>query len=198
MNFLIHLYLSGDDSGLLAGNIMGDFVKGRLSGHFPKEVERGLELHRRIDSFSALNSHYIRSKRRISPSFGHYRGIMVDLFYDHIMARDWPEHSKIGLASYLSETLVYVQHYRSILPERLRVSLPYIFSELIPSYVEESGINRALARISSRLKRKNPLGEGVFELKMNYEGFRSDFRLFLPELQEFADTWKERNMGNEQ
>jgi acyl carrier protein phosphodiesterase len=198
MNFLIHLYLSGDDSGLLAGNIMGDFVKGRLTGQFPTPVERGLELHRRIDSFSALNSHYIRSKRRISPSFGHYRGIMVDLFYDHFMARDWSGHSSIGLAAYLSNTRTVVEQYWSILPERLKVSLPYIFSELIPSYVEESGISRALVRISSRLKRKNLLGEGGAELQMNYEGFRSDFRLFLPELREFVKGWKEENnRGNE-
>jgi acyl carrier protein phosphodiesterase len=195
MNFLIHLFLSGDDSGLLAGNIMGDFVKGRLTGQFPVAVERGLELHRRIDSFAALNSHYIRSKRRISPSFGHYRGIMVDLFYDHFMARDWSGHSPVGLDAYLAKTRTAVEHYRSILPERLRVSLPYIFSELIPSYVEERGISRALVRISSRLKRRNPLGEGGAELQMNYQGFRSDFRLFLPELREFVDAWKERDGG---
>jgi acyl carrier protein phosphodiesterase len=193
MNFLIHLYLSGSDSGLLTGNILGDFVKGRLSGQFPRAVERGIEFHRRIDSFSAVNSHYSTSRRRISSSFGHYRGIMVDLFYDHFMAKDWSGHSSIELAPYLEKTRTAVEQYRSILPERLRVSIPYIFTELIPSYLDQRGIDRALGRISSRLKRENPLGEGGTELQMNYDGLRSDFWLFLPELKEFADGWKENN-----
>src|SRR5512136_990596 len=92
MNFLAHLYLAGDDKGLIVGNLLGDFVKGRLKGIYPAAIERGIALHRRIDSFSGLNPRFLQSKKRIDASFGHYRGVMVDLFYDHFLAKHWGDY----------------------------------------------------------------------------------------------------------
>jgi acyl carrier protein phosphodiesterase len=186
MNFLAHLFISGAEPELLVGNLLGDFVKGRLDGKFPAGIERGIFLHRRIDSFAGRNPHFLRSKRRLDASFGHYRGVLVDLFYDHFLAVQWDDYADIPFFPYLADTFRVIREYEEFLPERLRRIAPLIFAELLPSYLEVQGIERALQRMSARIARPNPLGEGGAELRRHYNGLSDDFREFLPELQEFV------------
>ena len=193
MNFLAHLYLAGDDEGLIIGNLLGDFVKGRLKGDYPVVVERGISLHRGIDSFSGLNPHFIKSKRRIDVSFGHYRGVMVDLFYDHFLARHWRDYSDAELSKFLINMRWLAEQYCSLLPDRLSRFIPYIFAQLLPSYLEINGIGRALERISARSVRLNRLGNGANELKKHYDMLFEDFHLFFPELRRFVKEWIESN-----
>jgi len=190
MNFLVHLFLSGNDNDLLVGNLLGDFVKGRLEGRYPVRIEQGIELHRRIDSFCARNRHFLLSKRRIDPSFGHYRGVLVDLFYDHFLAKNWAEHVEIPFLQFLSNTRRVMEEYRNYLPERLQALIPFIFSELLPSYLEIDGISRALGRMSTRITRPSRLGEGGEELKRHYCALNGDFHVFFPELREFVRNWE--------
>jgi acyl carrier protein phosphodiesterase len=190
MNFLAHLFLSGNDKDILVGNLLGDFVKGRLEGNYPARIEEGIMFHRNIDSFSGRNLHFVRSKRRIDESFGHYRGVLVDLFYDHFLAKSWPEYGEIAFPEYLSNTQLIIEEYRNYLPERLRNSIQYIFSELLPSYLEIDGISRSLVRMATRSARPNRLGEGGEELKRLYIPLQDDFQNFFPELRAFAGEWK--------
>ena len=182
MNFLIHLYLSGDDPDLLVGNLMGDFVKGRLTGEFPFRIERGIDLHRRIDSFAGRNRHFIRSKRRLDESFGHYRGVLVDLFYDHFLAIHWEDYSKWPFLQSLADAYRILRNNRDVLPERLQRILPDMFEVWLPSYREMGGIATALQRMSLRIHRENKLGEGGGELSRHYDELYGDFSEFLPEL----------------
>jgi acyl carrier protein phosphodiesterase len=190
MNFLVHLFLSGNDNDLLVGNLLGDFVKGRLEGQYPVRIEQGIALHRHIDSFCAGNRQFLLSKRRIDPSFGHYRGVLVDLFYDHFLARNWVDHGEIPFHQFLSDTRRVMEEYRAYLPERLRALIPFIFSELLPSYLEIEGISSALGRMSTRIKRRNRLGEGGKELKSHYLALHEDFHIFFPELRRFVRDWQ--------
>ena len=195
MNFLAHLFLSGSDPELIVGNLMGDFVKGRLSGHFPAGIERGIVLHRRIDSFTGRNRHFQRSKSRLDASFGHYRGVMVDLFYDHFLAVHWDEYADMPLRTFLSGVRRIVREYDDILPERLSHIIPIIFAELLPSYLEVKGVDLALRRMSHRISRPNRLGEGCVELRRHYDELWEDFREFLPELQDSLNLPKTKAWG---
>lgn len=186
MNFLAHLYLSGDDPQLLVGNLMGDFVKGRLEGCFPPGIERGIALHRRIDSFAAGNRHFLLSKRRIAPSFGHYRGVLVDLFYDHFLAVHWDVYADVPLPRFLESARRVIAAHEGVLPERLRRIVPLMFDDWLPSYREIGGIAGVLERMSGRIARPNRLGEGAVELQRHYGEFYGDFREFLPEMLEFV------------
>ena len=115
---------------------------------------------------------------------------MVDLFYDHFLAKEWPDYCDLGFDEFLTGTRRVVNDHLHLLPARLRSLIPYIFSDLLPSYSEPEGISLALERMSGRLKRRNRLGEGGIELMRNYEGLRSDFHRFIPELREFVEAWK--------
>jgi len=187
MNYLMHLYLSGDDPETMVGNMMGDFVKGRLDERYPPGIRRGIELHRRIDSFAAGNPCFIRSKRRIDPSFRHYRGVLVDVFYDHFLARHWEEYRAMPYRDYVRECYKILAGYEEVLPERLRLLLPRIFTaDWLLTYPHTEGVAAVLARMSKRVNRPNPLAEGIGELGLSYEGLLDDFRLFLPEIEDYV------------
>jgi acyl carrier protein phosphodiesterase len=185
MNYLMHLYLAGDDPESLVGNMMGDFVKGRLDDRYPPGVRQGIELHRRIDSFAAGNLFFLRSKRRLDPSFGLYRAVLVDLFYDHFLARRWEEFSPVPFEEFIGNAYRVLADHESLMPERLRQLLPRMFStNLLLTYREPEGIAAVLDRMSQRISRSNPLDEGIRELSLRYDPLWEDFRHFLPELAE--------------
>lgn len=192
MNFLFHLHLSGTDPDILTGNLMGDFVRGRISADLPAGVREGIALHRRIDSFAQNNPLFRLSKRRIDSSYGLWRGVLVDLFYDHILALDWREWSDIPFEAYLRLAREMVDGNSRYLPERMKAVVPVIFEELLPSYREIGGIGRALERMARRIVRSNPLVGGEAELVRSYAGFHEDFRMFMPSLREFVGSAIER------
>lgn len=187
MNYLFHMLLSGADDQLLVGNFMGDFVKGNLGDRFPRRISQGIALHRRIDSFASQSELFQRSRKRLDPRYGLYRPVLVDLFYDHLLAAKWHNWSTEPLAGYITRTRAIIVRHNEILPERLQPLVPYIFDELLPSYAEVSGIGRALERMSRRVKRRdNPLAGGEAELLLNYEGLQADFSKFMPLISSFV------------
>jgi len=189
VNYLFHLYLSGSDPEVLAGNFMGDFVKGRLDDLALAGLRRGVELHRRIDSFARDNESFNRSRLRIAPQFGLYRGVLVDLFYDHFLAANWSRHSEEPFERFLARTRRLVEERRSQLPERLGEIVPLIFDDLLPSYRNPEGVGRALTRMSRRVPRQNPLAAGGAELIRLYPELEGDFRQFLPAARRFSDDF---------
>ena len=191
MNYLVHLFLAGDEESLV-GNMMGDFVKGRLDDRYPPGVRRGLEMHRKIDSFAAGNVFFLRSKHRIDDSYRHYRGILVDVFYDHFLARNWGDYSQVPFPDFIRNAYRVLDDYREIMPARLREVLPRMFSSnWLLSYREIDGVDSILRRMSGRVSRPNPLANGGSELSAWYDRLHGDFRGFMPELIRFAKQWNQ-------
>jgi acyl carrier protein phosphodiesterase len=189
MNHLMHLFLSGSDPEILAGNLMGDFVKGRLDDRFSSGIRRGIEIHRRIDSFAAGNEFFLHSKHSIDPSYGHFRAVLVDIFYDHFLARYWEEFSPLGLEDFIRLSYQTVSRFEAQLPLRLLELLPRMFSRhWLVAYREPSGIETALRSMSDRLKRSNPLAEGLAELSRKRDHLLADFRGFMPEICAYTDS----------
>lgn len=183
------MLLSGADDQILVGNFMGDFVKGVLGDRFPERIRQGVALHRRIDSFASRDDLFQQSRRRLDPRYGLYRGVLVDLFYDHFLVTEWHNWSEEPFGGYLARTRSIIERQRSELPERLQKILPVIFEELLPSYGEVSGIGSALERMSRRVARENPLAGGESELRRNYDGLRDDFRGFMPGVSRYAQEF---------
>ncbi len=186
MNILFHMYLSGHDPELLVGNFMGDFVKGPVGDAYAPQITQGLILHRKIDSFAQRNSHFQASRVRLAPHYGLYRGVFVDLFYDHFLAKEWSSRADTTLPEYITATRAIINRYVSIMPEQLQEFVPKIFDELLPSYDSISGIESALLRMSRRVRRPNPLAEGGAELTIHYEELKADFGRFIVEVQEYT------------
>lgn len=186
MNFLFHMILSGDDEQLLVGNFMGDFVKGMLYERFPPRIRQGVLLHRKIDSQADRHPIYRQSRQRLSRKYGLFRGVMLDLFYDYFLANDWPAWCDEPLPDYLARTRAVIERHQDVLPPKMHRLLPIIFDEFLPLYGTIDGIGNALSRTSRRFSRPNPLCGGEEELREHLEDLRSDFRVFTPELFQFA------------
>lgn len=189
MNFLFHMLLSGNDDQILVGNFMGDYVKGPLAERFPKRIRQGVTLHRRIDSFASRADLFQRSRLRIDPHYGLYRGVLIDLFYDHFLVTGWNEWADEPFERYLARTRSIIEEQLTELPERMQPLVPIIFEELLPSYGEVSGIGRALERMSRRVTRANPLAGGEEELLQHYQELQDDFRGFMPLVRSFAEEF---------
>jgi len=89
MNFLAHALLAGDAPALIVGGVVGDWIKGTLPGKLPPDLSNGVALHRAIDVYAETHPAFCRSRTRVSPQRRRYAGILVDVFYDHLLAKNW-------------------------------------------------------------------------------------------------------------
>ena len=186
MNYLAHLHLGGQRPGQLLGSLYGDFVKGRLQGQFEPEVEAAIQLHRSIDVYTDRHPLVDVSLSRFSVTRRRYAGIVLDVFFDHCLARDWSLYADRPLTQFTSN--VYrVLSAESQLPERLAKIAPHMMAhDWLGSYREFDVLEQVLRGISRRLTRPEELAGAMQELRVLYEPLSEDFRLFYPQLQDFA------------
>ena len=188
MNYLAHLYLSDGSTEALVGGLLGDFVKGPLTpGRYPPQMLAAIRLHRRVDSFVDNHPAVMRSRARFAPGFRRYAGILLDLFHDHFLARDWHEHADEPLARFSDRAYRAFDHHHELLPPRARqVTRAMAYDDWLGSYGDPEGIRRALQGLSRRLSRANPMAAGHAELARDYIAIEADFRDLLPAVRAFA------------
>ena len=166
---------------------MGDFVKGPIPADYPELLALGLHLHRRIDSLAQNSPHTRLSRQRLHPKFGHGRGIIVDIFYDHFLASSWANHSSEPLANYAGKVYQLLQQRDAELPADLqRVAARMIEYNWLVSYQHRWVVGRALKQIAKRLSRPLPLAEGINDLAAHDALFRQDFKGFMNEATDFV------------
>lgn len=191
MNFLAHLFLSGENTEIKVGNFIGDFVKGRnLGERFGKEIAKGISLHREIDWFTDRHPIVKKSKDRLRPKYHHYSGVIVDVFFDHFLAKNFDRYSEMLLPDFADECYGIIQQRNSILPEEVKYLMPYMINgNWLANYAKIEGIHRALSGMSRRTKFESRMDEASVDLKNNYSDFEAEFLSFFPELRRFSDEW---------
>ncbi len=196
MNFLAHAWLAGPLPGDRAGGLMGDFVKGPLPAGLPPDLAEGVRLHRAIDGYADAHPAFQASRARVSPLRRRVSGVMVDMFYDHFLARHWdryaPQHGE-ALGAFTARQYALLESCGPWLPARLARILPAMRADdWLASYQEVEIIHEALDRMALRLKRANALPGAGAELQENYAGFEADFHAFIADAQRFALGWREQ------
>lgn len=183
MNWLAHLYLSESDPAFRVGNLLPDILSySQLTG-LPEDFQRGIRQHRLIDAFTDTHPVFKLSVRRIPESHRRYGGVLVDVFYDHILAREWAAYSPQPLPDFTAEVYRSFEILKHQLPSEIWPRLESMRdTDLLGSYRELSGIAAALDRISHRLRRHIPLADATVILESHYVAFRTDFEEFFPEL----------------
>ncbi|UST81045.1 ACP phosphodiesterase [Pseudomonas siliginis] len=188
MNYLAHLHLGGQRPGQLLGSLYGDFVKGRLQGQFDPEVEAAIALHRRIDVFTDRHPLVDIALGRFSETRRRYAGIVLDVFFDHCLARDWTLYADRPLEQFTADVYQVLSRERQ-LPERLAKIAPHmVANDWLGSYREFEVLEQVLRGISRRLTRPEELAGAMAELRRLYEPLSEDFSLFYPQLQDFAQN----------
>jgi acyl carrier protein phosphodiesterase len=191
MNTLAHLQLARPDSGWLAGAILGDFWRGAPDPRWPQRLRQGVILHRRIDSFTDSHPDVLRARARFQPPFRRYAGILLDLWFDHRLARhgaalgvDEPGALTAMLDAALSE------HAAHLPPAALRFGRAVVRDRRLQAYRDRAAVARALAWLATRLRHDNPLAHGLEALEPLADEIEQDFLAFWPELLAHAATLK--------
>jgi acyl carrier protein phosphodiesterase len=188
MNYLAHLHLGGQRPAQLLGSLYGDFVKGPVAGRFPDELAQAIQLHRSIDAFTDSHPLIKQSIARFPAERRRYAGIVLDVFFDHCLARDWAHYANVPLAAF-TRRVYGVLAAEPELPERLARIAPHMAAhDWLGSYEEFAVLEQVLAGISRRLSRPEGLAGAMQELHDLYQPLSTDFAEFYPILQDFAQA----------
>ncbi len=187
MNFLAHIYLSGEDEGITIGNFIADGIKGKQYKKYPLQIQKGILLHRGIDSFTDQHPTVRQSTKRLHENYGHYSGVIVDILYDHFLAKNWKNYHSQPLDEYVGEFYEMLRKYFEILPTRIQRMMPYMIADnWLLSYATVEGISNILTQMNRRTKELSKMNLAVIELEQYYTEFETEFTCFFEELKTFS------------
>jgi acyl carrier protein phosphodiesterase len=191
MNFLAHLYLSGENEGIIIGNFIADAVKGNHLGQFPEAVEKGIRIHREIDSYTDKHPVFLESKGRLQGTYHKFSGVIVDLYYDHFLARYWTDYSDHDLRQYVAGSYKLLLRNYGILPARSRRILPYMIAQnWLVGYADFDKLTRVFQGMSRRSRFKSGMENAVTDLKKDYTAYLEEFRNFFPDLIDYVQQYR--------
>lgn len=186
MNYLAHLHLGGPAPHQLLGSLYGDFVKGPLDGRWPQSIEAGIRLHRRIDLFTDTHP-LVRDARALFPAARRrVSGILLDLFFDHCLARDWADYAEVPLPAFTGQVYRVLADQAALPGALARIAPRMAEQDWLGSYREFDTLAAVVGGMSHRLSRPELLAGGFDELAERYQPLSDHFRRFYPELQRFA------------
>lgn len=186
MNYLAHLHLGGPAPHQLLGSLYGDFVKGPLDGRWPQGIEAGIRLHRRIDLFTDTHP-LVRDARALFPAARRrVSGILLDLFFDHCLARDWADYAEVPLPTFTGQVYRVLADQAALPGALARIAPRMAEQDWLGSYREFYTLAAVVGGMSRRLSRPELLAGGFDELAERYQPLSDHFRRFYPELQRFA------------
>lgn len=187
MNFLAHIYLSFEDDEITIGNFIADSIRGNKFKHLPERVQKGIKLHRYIDSFTDAHPTVRKSTKRLHKNYSHYSGIIVDIFYDHFLAKNWKSYSDKPLDLFVDNFYDLLEDNYDILPLGVHRMMPYMISDnWIFNYSKMDGIARVLNGMNRRTKNKSKMNFAILDLEEHYDEFEKEFTSFFEELTTFS------------
>lgn len=183
MNFLAHIYLSGENEDLIIGNFIADGIKGKRYLKFPPEIQKGILLHRAIDTFTDQHPTVRQSTARLHENYSHYSGVIVDIFYDHFLAKNWEHYHPQKLEDYVANFYELLRKNFETLPANIQRLMPYMIADnWLVSYRSISGIGIILNQMNIRTKHQSKMNLAVVELEKYYPEFEAEFTSFFEEL----------------
>ncbi len=187
MNFLAHLYLSGDNPQVQIGNFIGDHVKGRDYEKYAPMIKQGILLHRKIDHFTDTHPIVKSSIKRLSDRYGRYAGIVTDVFYDHYLGVNWSQYSDVPLHQYVSKVhKVLLRNYFS-LPAAVRRFLPFMVkSRRLETYATRDGIYKSLNIMANYSSLPDEASWAMQQMDAHNQSFNDEFVAFFEEVKAMA------------
>jgi acyl carrier protein phosphodiesterase len=193
VNFLAHCVLARPGDGFLAGGVLGDFVKGRIPEHLPAELQAGIALHRRIDSYSNRLAELKTSIPRFGPALRRVAPVLLDIVADHCLALEWDRYGREPLAAFAARVYSAIRAFDAHVPARGRSFVEHMMrTDLLARYTEMEVVDGAMAHVLRRL-RLTGLGahlEGLVDAER--PAFVADFHRYFPRLEAFAAAERQR------
>jgi acyl carrier protein phosphodiesterase len=197
MNHLAHALLAGSDDGLRLGGLMGDFVRGGIDTALPAEVQQGIALHRAIDSYTDQHEDVRAARALFEPPYRRYAGILIDIWFDHLLAREFARWSGVPLPRFSDDLQQLLVDSDILLPVSLRRFRDYMHARSLPAaYANREMISEVLSGVSFRLRRENPLAQGLVEISRLEHELGQAYARFFPQLLGFATAWRANSQAN--
>jgi len=189
MNFLAHLYLSGQQEEIIVGNFIGDYVKGRTLFYYPEEIQKGIMLHRYIDSFTDSHPVAKRSRIRVQDEYHKYSGIIIDIFYDYFLASEWRNYHPAELDSFIENVYSILKKHYYDFPQGIKNWFPnFLKNNWLLSYSTIEGIERILHRMSSRTSLPEYTEYAIGILRNHEAGMRDEFHEFFKSIRTYVES----------
>ena len=183
MNFLAHLYLSQNNIDITIGNFIADHIRGNNYESFSKEIQQGIFLHREIDTFTDAHKVVRKSKRRLHKRYRHYDGVIIDIFYDYFLAKNWANYSAIPLDVYTDAVYQLFDKIKLELPIKSQNFIKYMIEyNILFNYQYKEGIAKVLNGMNSRTKGKSQMNLAIEDLHDLENELEEDFILFFKDL----------------
>lgn len=188
MNFLAHIYLSKTDQQIKIGNFIADSVKGKDFSAFPDRVAEGIMLHRYIDTYTDQHPLVKSSKDLIRAEYGHWSGVIVDIYYDHFLATNWDDYHATPLPIYVQEFYELLEENHALLPKKVQNFLPYMIQQdWLTNYATVDGISRIFHQMNNRTRGKSKMNFAPIDLVKYYNELERHFRAFMSDLLIYVD-----------
>ena len=186
MNFLAHIYLSGANDELKIGNFIADGIHGKPDA-FPPGVQKGIVLHRAIDTFTDAHPIFRQGTKRLHAAYHHYAGVIMDIYYDHFLAKNWERYSAVPLEDFAQSFYKLLQDNYAILPERSKGMMPHMLEHnWLVTYATVAGIARTLRQMDHRTKNTSNMRFSDRELLEFYDEYEAEFTHFFTEIQAYV------------
>jgi acyl carrier protein phosphodiesterase len=189
MNYLAHIYLSGESDEIILGNFIGDYVKGNKFKNYPEKVAFGIQLHRAIDSFTDQHQQVRQCIDLLKPGYGRYSGIVTDVFFDHFLAANWNEYSVYTLRQFAKHAhAVFLANFL-LLPFRVKQFLPFLIQhKRLESYANYENLFEVLEIMSRRTSLPSNSEWAMSLLRAEYDQFAELFKNFFAEMIEYVES----------
>ena len=183
MNFLAHIYLSFGDAEVTLGNFIADSIRGNKYKHLPPRIIKGIELHRSIDTFTDAHKLHKKSSKRLHANYSHYSRVIVDIYYDHFLAKNWDRYSHTTLEEFVDEFYELLETNYDILPDGVTHMMPHMIADnWLLNYAKMEGIANVLNGMNRRTKNRSKMNLAIIDLEEHYKEFETEFTLFFEEL----------------
>ena len=187
MNFLAHLYLSGDNEEVITGNFIADHVKGDSVMKYSVGIQSGIRLHREIDAFTDSHPIFLKTRERLNGNYRKYAGVVADMFYDHFLSADWKTYSDESLEGFTDRMHSIIIKRFPVLPDKSQRFIAYMKKfNWFTGYGTFEGLGRALNGMAIRTPFKSGMENAVQDLKAHYHLYREEFQLFFPEIIDYT------------
>jgi acyl carrier protein phosphodiesterase len=187
MNYLAHAYLSFHQPEILAGNMISDFIKGKKQYDYPLAVQKGIQLHRAIDSFTDMHPVTKEAKQYLKPAAGSYAGAFIDVVYDHFLALDETEFSSPSLQAFANEVYQQLNSQQSLLPEKFIRILPFMSRQnWLYNYRFMQGIENSFHGVARRAVYFSDAAPVFALFQTHYLALEKLYADFFPDVKKFA------------
>jgi acyl carrier protein phosphodiesterase len=183
MNYLAHMFLSFDEPDIITGNFLGDMISNKDVKTYPEGIRKGVFIHRQIDTFTDDHPEVLKGVRRLYKNHSKYASVLIDIYYDYILALNWPTYTNETMQDFADRIYKALQSNLSLMPDRVQRHLQGMVSgNWLLSYANLGGIQYAIDRMKMRASKPELFAGAVESLESDLDLLNDEFNIFFPEI----------------